>query len=432
MSTVTVRSIDALEELQTSLIRYADQAQTTLDAIQREVQATLDWLDERVRHWQGEVRRWQEEERRAWAAYQRCLASGDRDHPPSCGREEQAVVEARRRLTQAEAEARMAGEARQAVRVEAEIYQREASRLRSLLQSDTPKAVETLRYKVTVLRSYTGGVTAGGVAAGALAFGAGLAIGAVLGATSGQEEGDGAEPPTPQRARLKDRFGGDAQALENHYRDALQKVEETNAGQALLRALPQGETLEQLVERNLRGQHVDLLGYVASKCAQGSGELSEASIGTLVHKVAELRTLCLHPDEVLAGIRYAELPIILGEGEARVELDDIIKRGDTYHLRDYKPVNLAKFAASEAGVRWKEYVESTTGEECSRLIAAGRNPFVKGLPKDVHVALSDWLKNQKNQHDAQLLKYKQAFLAAHPALRGDQVRTQVRPYFVYR
>ena len=101
--TVEVRAIDALEELQTGLIRYADQAQATLAATAREVQRTLDWLEERQRHWRAEVQRWREEERRARAAYERCLNSGDRDHPPSCGREEQAFLDVRRRLAQAEA-----------------------------------------------------------------------------------------------------------------------------------------------------------------------------------------------------------------------------------------------------------------------------------------------------------------------------------------
>ena len=41
MSTVNVRSIDALEELQASLSRYADQSQTALAAVPREVATKL-------------------------------------------------------------------------------------------------------------------------------------------------------------------------------------------------------------------------------------------------------------------------------------------------------------------------------------------------------------------------------------------------------
>ena len=192
---VEVRAIDDLEELQTGLIRYSDQAQATLAAIARETQRTLDWLEERQRHWRGEAQRWREEERRARAAYQRCLASGDDEHPPSCGREEQTLAEARRRLAQAEAEERMATQARQAVQAEAAVYARDASRLRATLQSETVKAVEVLRTKVVVLRSYaSGGISAGGVLTGALAFGAGLAIGAALGQTR-QDGAPTADPP---------------------------------------------------------------------------------------------------------------------------------------------------------------------------------------------------------------------------------------------
>ena len=198
---VEVRAIDDLEELQTGLIRYVDQAQTTLAAVAREVQRTLDWLEERQRHWRGEAQRWREEERRARAAYQRCLASGDRDHPPSCGREEETLSDACRRLAQAEAEERMATQARQAVQAEAEAYAREASRLHATLQSETVKAVEVLRTKVVVLRSYaSGGISAGGVLTGALAFGAGLAIGAAM-TRSGQDEASAA-PSAEQSAPL--------------------------------------------------------------------------------------------------------------------------------------------------------------------------------------------------------------------------------------
>lgn len=192
---VEVRAIDALEDLQASLIRYADQAQATLAAIAREVQRTLDWLAERQRHWRGEVQRWREEARRAQADYQRCLASGDRDHPPSCGREEQALYEARRRLAQAEAEERLATQARLAVQAEAEIYARDANRLRVTLQTETVKSIEVLRTKVTVLRAYaSGGITAGGVLAGALAFGAGMVIGAAMG-RAGEDGAAGARGP---------------------------------------------------------------------------------------------------------------------------------------------------------------------------------------------------------------------------------------------
>ena len=193
-SSVTVRSIDVLEELQAGLIRYSDQAQATLAAIAREVQRTLEWLEARQRHWRAEVQRWRAEERRAWIAYQRCLSSGDRDHPPSCGCEEQALAEARRRLAQAEAEERVATQMRQAVQAAADAYAREATRLRATLQVETAKSVEVLRAKVTILRSYaSGGVSAGAVVAGALAFGAGLALGAA--ASAGPREADVSQPP---------------------------------------------------------------------------------------------------------------------------------------------------------------------------------------------------------------------------------------------
>lgn len=179
---VEVRAIEALEDLQTSLVRYADQVQTTLAAVAREVQRTLDWLEARQRHWRAEVQRRREEERRAWAAYQRCQASGDERHPPSCDREAQAHADAQRRLGQAEAEERMVSQARQAVQAEADAYARDANRLRALLQTDTVKSAALLRDKVTLLRAYASDrLSAGSVLTNTATFGVGLALGTATG-----------------------------------------------------------------------------------------------------------------------------------------------------------------------------------------------------------------------------------------------------------
>ncbi len=91
--TVEVRSVEALEDLRASLIRYADETQRILDATEREAQRTLEWLEERVRHWRNEAQRCREEERRAASAYwlddhfrSRCQSGGRQrtDKETSC------------------------------------------------------------------------------------------------------------------------------------------------------------------------------------------------------------------------------------------------------------------------------------------------------------------------------------------------------------
>lgn len=426
MSTVHVGSIDALEQLQTGLVRYADQVETTLTAVQREVQRTLDWLDERVRHWQNTMARYQEEERRTRAAYERCMASGDREHPPNCGGLAEAMSETRRRLAQAEADLRMAAEARKAVQAEVESYQREAGRLRAFVQSDTAKAVGTLRQKAAQLRGYaavrvpTTGVATDGSPANPVDDWPGIAW--LWGMTLA----------TAPLARLSDRFHGSHQELETFYETALLQLTDTRAGAALARALPTGMSIRDVIERDMHRDHIDELSYVAGMAAIGDPDLSAALIGTLVHRIAELRTIYRHPDEVLNGTRFAEQPIVIGKNEARAEIDDIIKRGDTYDLRDYKPINLAKYAETPEGAQWKGYMEQRLGGNFSELMAQGRNPFIDDMPKDIRLNLRSWIKHAKQQHELQLSVYKEAFLAAHGDVRPEQVRTHVRPYFVYR
>jgi chromosome segregation ATPase len=140
-----VRAIQTFDDLKGALARFGAEACQALAAADLGIRQTLDWLQERLNHWQNEVQQRQEEVRRAEAALARCRASGYRDrdghyHAPDCSAYERAVFQARARLREAETELanvrRWLAQVQQAVRE----YEIQARRLQELATTHTDRA----------------------------------------------------------------------------------------------------------------------------------------------------------------------------------------------------------------------------------------------------------------------------------------------------
>ena len=158
-SSAHVQSIQALEDLKGALGRFSGEAQEALGAAEQEIRRTLDWLHERLNHWQNEVRRRQEEVRQAMDALLRCQASGyhDRDghyHAPDCSAYERALRQAQARLQEAEAELanvrRWAAQVQQATAA----YQAQERRLQEVTTTQSERAQASLERAITDLERY--------------------------------------------------------------------------------------------------------------------------------------------------------------------------------------------------------------------------------------------------------------------------------------
>jgi len=154
-----VQSIQALDDLKGALGRFAGESQEALQAAEQEIRRTLDWLQERLNHWQNEVRRRQEEVRRAEVALARCQASGyyDREghyHAPDCSAYEHALRQAQIRLQEAESELRSVQQWMKVVGEAVAAYRTQAQRLGQLLATDLPKAEAFLQHKIADLHAY--------------------------------------------------------------------------------------------------------------------------------------------------------------------------------------------------------------------------------------------------------------------------------------
>lgn len=68
MGGADVRSIQALEDLRAQLVRFGDETEAVLHALEMELRCTQEYLGERRRHWETKVQAAEEEYRRALRA----------------------------------------------------------------------------------------------------------------------------------------------------------------------------------------------------------------------------------------------------------------------------------------------------------------------------------------------------------------------------
>jgi len=139
--TANVRAIRSLEDLKGALGRFGGEAREALQAADREIRRTLDWLQERLNYWQREVEQCQR-------AYDACMRSRDRDgRGPSCNAEAAALRRAQAELTNVR---RWLAQVQQV----AGSYHVQARRLQNLATVHTEKAQAFLGRKIGDLEQY--------------------------------------------------------------------------------------------------------------------------------------------------------------------------------------------------------------------------------------------------------------------------------------
>lgn len=145
MTQLDLRDSQTLNELSNALGRFANGVQECLSAADVEINRSLEWLTERVYHWQRQVERARQEVRRAEADLRRCQSSGYRDekgnyHAPNCSNEIHVLARAESQLRECENNLRTAQEWRSRVEQEVNDYQKVAIRLSELAGNHFEKA----------------------------------------------------------------------------------------------------------------------------------------------------------------------------------------------------------------------------------------------------------------------------------------------------
>lgn len=241
-----------------------------------------------------------------------------------------------------------------------------------------------------------------------------------------------------ENVTIKNRFDNPSQVID-YYDTRMDQIGQTSYGEKFIKYLGQQKIdLRDLVE-NSRGS--DLLTRIAY-LGQEAGIDSSASLGTLVHRISELKTLHDHPDDIVSEVRMTEQSISFTENGERhhVELDTVIQRGEIHHIRDNKPINLKEFVDKNPdGRKWDAWMKSNFGDDYQHQIQTGSlNPFADNtlksdapLDKSVHDSLQDFMSKKVEKYKSDFEVYKEAYVKANQ-LQPDQVKINVRPYFVFR
>ncbi len=181
--------IQTLTDLQSALARFAGGTQEGLRAAEAEISRTMDWLRERVNHWQRETERGRREVARAEAALRRCEAGGyvdgdGRYYPPDCRAEARGLADAVVYLKKCEENLQTAKAWRSRVEQAVNEYQREARRLAEIAGGHTEKARAHLRQTAAKYEEVKAAASGVGAVGGAMAAGV---IGIAAQAASGPQ-----------------------------------------------------------------------------------------------------------------------------------------------------------------------------------------------------------------------------------------------------
>ncbi|MCL4488664.1 MAG: hypothetical protein M1570_11115 [Chloroflexi bacterium] len=159
-STVNVRSVQALSDLNDAVVKFDVELKELLRAAEHKLQQSEQWLQDRLRHWRIQVQSRQDEVRRAEAALAACKASGYYDpdkgtyYTPPCTGEQYELHLAINRLREAQRELSNVETWVQIVNREATAYRDQVVCMTRMCERVLPGGASFLHYKVEKLQDY--------------------------------------------------------------------------------------------------------------------------------------------------------------------------------------------------------------------------------------------------------------------------------------
>jgi hypothetical protein len=153
--TANVRSLDAIEAVQTALASFRGELELAITNIAIEMRRVLDWLEhDRPRFWRGQVRAATDAVTEARAALHRCLMYPIGDERPSCSEERAALARAQARLAYCEEKAEGLRHWIREIRHEMFEYEGRISQLVEIVEIDAPQAIAILDKLLARLHEY--------------------------------------------------------------------------------------------------------------------------------------------------------------------------------------------------------------------------------------------------------------------------------------
>lgn len=197
-----VDSLDSLQALKVSLVKFAETASVALADAESEISRTMNWLEnEQTAHWKNQIRKRQQiVERCKEALRQKKLFPDATGRPQSTFDEEKALRRAVAMLEEAERKLAATRKYVTVMRREQQNYRGGVQRFYTCVESDVPGAIAQLSNMLATLREYVaaGPAVAGSEATTGAETGAGsMARGEAAAADEGMVPAKPADQPAP-------------------------------------------------------------------------------------------------------------------------------------------------------------------------------------------------------------------------------------------
>lgn len=239
-------------------------------------------------------------------------------------------------------------------------------------------------------------------------------------------------PRNYKEIKLVENRTNSSEHIKMRLQEAWDKLQNSSEGKALITQSGDVNSMRKLMSEG----RFKLLNRSASLCEKAG--LDDRAIGRNVHRMAEIYTFEKHPDDILNGTRKVEQRIDYQDSNGKphyVEIDDISNlRDGRVVIRDYKPIDLGKFEATQNGKEWAKWAEKNIGKNFREQIMDGASPYFQKsmtMPKEIRSSLKSYLRDISQGHKEQLEKYKTLYSEA-TKVNPSKVSMVIEPYYKYR
>ncbi|MEQ8849705.1 hypothetical protein [Botrimarina sp.] len=150
-----VRSFDAIVSVRDELSRFSQRAGDGLDEIAGEIRRVIDWVEhDRPAYWKRRVARAYDEVSEARNELNRRLMYRVADEPPACAEEKAALARAQAHLAYCQDKQSRVREWVSELRHELHEYQGRVAHLKTMAETEAPKAVAMLDRALASLERY--------------------------------------------------------------------------------------------------------------------------------------------------------------------------------------------------------------------------------------------------------------------------------------
>lgn len=149
-----VLSIEALEAIKVSFVRFRMDAGKALDAVEQDLRRILDRLEDQQKYWQRMIRTCQDEVNRAKSELARRKMGYERGTGPGCTEQEEALDLAKRRLQHAELKSDKSRQWNRSLPQAVLEYEGPARQLGGFLDVEVQQAIAYLEQKIRSLEAY--------------------------------------------------------------------------------------------------------------------------------------------------------------------------------------------------------------------------------------------------------------------------------------